>query len=293
MKKYLSSEPFQRVAVDILGPLPITSSGNKYLLVLTDYFSKWAEALPLPNQEAQTIADALLDHVFTRFGMPSELHSDQGRNFDGHLVRMICERLGIYKTRTTRYHPQSDGQTERMNRTLLSSLAKLCHEDRSWDRMTPLVLLQYRSTIHSSTGLTPNMLMFGRDVTLPADLLFPPPTQESTNQPAYLQQLEMRIQVASELARKHLLTSWERMKQNAPISRNLRPIDLSRPVLVFDPVIPKGYSPKLASCWKGPFNVIKKISDLLYEVRFSQKKTRIIHRSHLYQPKLLFSSVHH
>jgi hypothetical protein len=292
MKKYLSSEPFQRVAIDILGPLPLTPSGNKYLLVLTDYFSKWVEALPLPNQEAQTIADALLDNVFTRFGMPTELHSDQGRNFDGNLVKMMCERLGIYKTRTTRYHPQSDGQTERMNRTLLSSLAKLCHDERSWDRVTSLVLLQYRSTVHSATGFTPNMLMFGRDVTLPADLLFPPPTQENAQQSVYMQQLEARINAASELARKHLLTSWNEMKQNAPVSRKLRPIDVSRPVLVFDPVVTKGYSPKLASFWKGPHHVTKKISELLYEIRFGQKNSKIIHRSHLYQPSQL-SPVHH
>jgi hypothetical protein len=131
------------------------------------------------------------------------------------------------------------------------------------------------------------MLMFGRDVTLPADLLFPPPLPEDTDQHSYLQQLEARLWTASELARKHLLTSWERMKQCAPVSRRVASLDMTRPVLVFDPVVKKGYSPKFACLWKGPFNMTKKISDLLYEIDFGGNKKKIIHRSHLNQPRLL------
>jgi transposase InsO family protein len=131
LKRYQCSEPFQRIAIDILGPLPVTPRGNKYLLVLTDYFSKWAEALPLVTQEAEVIADALIEHVFTRLGMPAELHSDQGTNFDGKLIQAMCDRLSINKTRTTPYHPASDGQTERQNRTLINGLAKMCDEQNS------------------------------------------------------------------------------------------------------------------------------------------------------------------
>ena len=97
------SSPMQKVAIDILGPLPITLAGNKYILVAADYFSKWIEAY------ATTIARKLLDEMFCRFALPEKLHSDQGRQFEAEVTTQLCQFLQIEKTRTTPYHPQSDG----------------------------------------------------------------------------------------------------------------------------------------------------------------------------------------
>ncbi len=83
-----------------------------------DYFTKWPEAFAVPNQEAATLARCLLSEYFSRFAIPYMLHSDQGANFESHLIRELCELLDIKKTRTTGYHPQCDGLVERMNRTL-------------------------------------------------------------------------------------------------------------------------------------------------------------------------------
>ncbi|KRX51502.1 Retrovirus-related Pol polyprotein from transposon, partial [Trichinella sp. T9] len=118
------SHPFQRVAMDLVGPLEETQIGNRYILVVCDYFSKWPEAFPLPNAEARTVATALVNGVFCRYGAPETLHSDQGRNFESELVKEVCQLFGVTKTRATAYHPQSDGLVERMNRTLLDMLAK-------------------------------------------------------------------------------------------------------------------------------------------------------------------------
>ncbi len=92
-----------RVAIDILGPLHLTPRGNRYLLVMRDYFTKWVEALPIPNQEAETVANALTQQFFSRLGVPQELHSDPGRNFESRVFNLVCERLGVHKTRTTPY----------------------------------------------------------------------------------------------------------------------------------------------------------------------------------------------
>ncbi len=110
------------VAVDILGPFPESNQGNIYILVVGDYFTRWMEAFAIPNQEATTVARILTQEVFCRFSPPEQLHSDQGRQFESELIAEVCKLLGIAKTRTTPYHPQSDGLVERFNRTLLSML---------------------------------------------------------------------------------------------------------------------------------------------------------------------------
>ena len=126
--------PMQLVAVDILGPLPESPKGNSYLLVAGDYFTRWMEAYPIPNQEASTVAKTLTNELFLRFSPPEQLHSDQGRQFEAQVLAEVCRLLNIKKTRTTPYHPQSDGLVERFNRTLLSMLSTMVgtHHD-TWE----------------------------------------------------------------------------------------------------------------------------------------------------------------
>lgn len=120
--------PLQRVAMDILGPLPLTNRGNKYVVVVADYFTKWVEAYPMPNMEAKTVAELFVSQFVCHFGVPEVLHTDQGRNFESNLLK-VCKLLGVAKTRTTPYHPQSDGLVERFNRTLLSLLSMAAAEN--------------------------------------------------------------------------------------------------------------------------------------------------------------------
>lgn len=118
LQVYQVGAPMERVAVDIVGPFPKTVRGNRFVCVAMDYFTKWPEAFPLPNHEAGTVAGVLVDEFFARFGVPHELHSDQGREFESAVFRECCSLLGIKKTRTTPQRPQSDGMVERYNRTL-------------------------------------------------------------------------------------------------------------------------------------------------------------------------------
>ena len=125
LSKYTVGAPAERIAADIMGPLPTTESGHKYILLVVDYFTKWPEAFPLPNQEAATVAEVLVKEYVCRYGVPLSLHSDQGRNLESHLIQEKCSILGISKTRTTPLHPQSDGLVERMNCTLEPQLSLL------------------------------------------------------------------------------------------------------------------------------------------------------------------------
>ncbi|XP_045124905.1 uncharacterized protein LOC123512544 [Portunus trituberculatus] len=134
LQLYTVGAPMERVAVDIAGPFPVTPRGNRYIYVVMDYFTKWPKAYALPNHEAETVAEVLVSEFFPRFGVPAELHSDQGREFESRVFSECCTLLGIQKTRTTPLHPQSDGMVERFNRTLLQQLAKYCRAGQDdWD----------------------------------------------------------------------------------------------------------------------------------------------------------------
>ena len=108
LQSMVAGYPMQIVAVDIVGPFPLGESGNTYVLVASDYFTRWVEAYGIPNQEAITVATKLVDELFCRFSIPEQLHSDQGRQFESNLMQEVRKLLHVNKTRTTPYHPQSD-----------------------------------------------------------------------------------------------------------------------------------------------------------------------------------------
>ena len=153
MKQFNVGAPLERVALDILGPLPTSKRGNKYILIVGDYFTKWVEAYPLQDQRAEIIAMVFVQKFVSRFGVPLQLHSDQGRNFESVLFNDVCNLLGVDKTRTTALHPQSDGMVERFNRTLENQLAVFVEKhQQDWDDHVPLILLAYRSAVHEVLG---------------------------------------------------------------------------------------------------------------------------------------------
>ena len=152
----------------------MATDGSKYILVATDYFTKWSEAYPLPDAEAHTCMTALYNNFFSRFGLPRQIHSDQGKNFESKLFTELCHIAGIDKTHTTPFHHRSDGQTERMNRTLLQMLRTTASDNaNNWPSFLPVLMSAYRMTTHSVTGTTPNLAMLGREVLIPATLNCP------------------------------------------------------------------------------------------------------------------------
>ena len=159
--------------MDILGPLTLTDSGNKYILIISDYFSKWCVAVALPNVEAPTVARAFIDHYLSVLGLSESAHADQGVQFEAKLFQEVCKILGIKKTRSSPYFAQSAGLVERLNSTVEAMLTKLVSEhQRDWDQYLQLAMWAYRSAPHASTGYSPSMMMYGREMTMPVDLVF-------------------------------------------------------------------------------------------------------------------------
>jgi len=154
-----AGEPWERVSIDITGPHPKSSRQNQYILTVVDHFSKWAEAIPTRDHTASTVARMLMTHVIPRYGAPKQILSDRGAEFESELFSQLMSSMEIHKLRTTSYKPLTNGIVERFHRTLNSMLAKTVQESqRDWDEKLPFVLAAYRSTVHSSTGFTPNKL---------------------------------------------------------------------------------------------------------------------------------------
>ena len=286
-----SGAAMERVAVDFLGPFPETESGNRYVMVAMDYFTKWPEAYAVPDQSAQTTASRLLGDFFCRFGVPEELHSDQGRNFESQVMAEVCEKLGIVKTRTTPLHPQSDGLVERFNATLTTQLAMLTGQhQRDWDLHLPLVLLACRSAVQESTGFTPAMLMFGRELRTPVDLMFgtPPGTGESPESYTELvRELGKRMDSVHRLCREQQRKASMRQKRAYDVRCRGTPLQAGSEVWLHTPQRKKGLSPKLQSAWEGPFQVLERLSEVVYRVQKGRKRV-VVHRDRLapYRPKL-------
>ena len=273
LKDYRVGYPLDRVALDILGPLPQSRRGNTCLLVVADYFTRWVEAYPMSDQQAATTANKLVIEFISRFGVPLELHSDQLRNFESDLFQQVCKLLAITKTRSTPYHPASNGLVERFNRTLAKMIRSFIGENQlDWDAHIPLLTAAYRSTIHPATGFTPNYLMLGREVNLPVDVLYPMPSiGESQNVHQYATKLKEKMQDCYKLARKNLQQAAIRQKRDYDVrivENQYEPGDL-----VF-----KRYHvhKKLEVPWFGPFVVVKSVGGAIYEIA-NKKKRQIVH----------------
>ena len=168
--------PFHRVGVDVL-QLPLTESGNQYVVVFLDYLTKWVEAFAVPDQSATTIAKLLVEEIFCRHGAPEHLLSDRGANFLSSLIQDVCKYLDIKKVNTSGYHPQTDGLVERFNSTLINMLSKCAEKNgKDWDKQLPYVLFAYRATIQESTKESPFYLLYGRDPRLPSECALTVPT---------------------------------------------------------------------------------------------------------------------
>ncbi|XP_055999913.1 uncharacterized protein K02A2.6-like [Ostrea edulis] len=200
MKVVESGIPMERVATGILGELPRTDQGNRYtcILVVYDYFTKWTESFATPNMEAQPVAKILVEEVFAKFGLSRILHSDQGRQYESHLFKEPCALLHIEKTRTSPYHPQTDGMVERFNETLATMLSAYVNDHQTnWDEFLPHVMQAYRSAVHKTTGCTPNFLMLGRETSTPLDLMYELPGElKVTPQNQWVWELQERLEKA-------------------------------------------------------------------------------------------------
>ena len=163
---------FQRVSVDILGPLPITTAGNRYVLCFTDHCTRWPILIPLSNINTSTIARAFFDFVICEHGCPVTLLSDKGANFVSSIVREVCLIMQTQKLNTSSYHPQCYAVQERFNSVILDTISHYVNEFQTdWDQYITAIQFAYRSI---PVGFSPFFLLFGREARLPLDVTLLP-----------------------------------------------------------------------------------------------------------------------
>ncbi|XP_076454791.1 uncharacterized protein LOC143289631 [Babylonia areolata] len=268
-KMPLIDTPFERVAVDLVGPItPASGSGNRYILVVVDYATRYPEAVPLKTVEATTVAEALWE-VWTRVGVPSEILTDRGTQFMSDVMKQMERLLSIRGLATTPYHAQGNGLVERYNGVLKTALRKLTQEKpKQWDRYIPALLFAYREATQESLGFSPFELLYGRTVRGPLSVLHQLWTDEHTSEEVrttaeYVVDLRNRIEETCELARRNLAAASQRHAEVFNRKSQNRAFSPGDKVLL---LLPQRHN-ILQLCWQGPFEVLERKGEADYKIR--------------------------
>lgn len=274
--------PWSHLQVDWVGPVSRSSRGNKYLLTITCAFTKWVECLPAPNDTATTTAVLLLNHVFSRWGLPLSVDSDRGTHFTSGVMTAMYDILGVKARFHIPYHRQSSGQVERANRTIVNMLKKYVNGSaRDWDVKLPLVLMAIRSTPHHTTGITPFEKMTGREMTLPLHLLYHPEdvsvaTAYTATQ--YVSKLREHLRSTFAWAQENLETRAKGAKAYYERKTTPREYEIDDKVFYFRFTKPVGISRKFLPSWSGPVEIVGKLSPVAYRIRLAKPKQPLTYK---------------
>ena len=260
-----SEYPWDKVSIDLVGPLKPSSKGNTHILTARCCFTRWIEGIPIKDTSAESVAKELFTHVISRFGMPSQLHSDKGRQFDSDLFKKFCELLGISKTATPAYNPKSN-MVERAHRDIKAGIRCMDHLQGDWEDHLPTVLMGLRTSVCRTTGVTPYMAMFGREAQLPLDIIYGKPiNHDESVDSGIIRSLRDRLETIYDHMRTNQRQAVER--QSKQYDMPIRKFEVGDKVWLFTPTIKKTKGSKLTIFWTGPWIVIEKISDVVYAVK--------------------------
>ena len=270
-------EPFQRVAMDIVGPLNKSGRGHKFILVLCDYATKYAEAVPLKTVDSETVANAMIE-IFSRLGIPNKILTDQGTNFMSSLMCQLCKLLDIKKINTSPYHPQANGLVENFNGTLKKMLKCYAQEEPTdWDRQIPYVLFAYREAPHETTGYSPFELLYGRRVRGPLQLMKENwegnKGLEEESVVSYVMKSRDRLEKLHKMSFEKEIDAKRKQKKYFDQKSKVRQLEEGQKVLILLPTS----NNRLLAEWKGPYKVIEKVSPVDYKIQLNRKNEKVFH----------------
>ncbi|XP_067659772.1 uncharacterized protein [Haliotis asinina] len=269
----LIETPFERVAVDLIGPIyPVTDRGNRYILTVVDYATRYPEAVALPRIETEYVAEALLE-IFCRVGVPKEILTDMGSQFTSAVMKEVSRLLSLKQLTTTPYHPMCNGLVERFNGTLKTMLKRLSAErPQDWDRYIPALLFAYREVPQESLGFAPFDLLYGRKIRGPVQILRELWTKDIANNEVrttyeYVVDLQNRIEDTMRLAHQELKKASGRYQKYYNARSKDRKMVPGDKVLV---LLPTNQN-KLLLQWKGPYIIEERFGIGNYRVRVGDK----------------------
>src|SRR5436190_1451732 len=259
---------FEMIGIDFVGPLNRTRKGNKYILVVTDYLTKWPEAKAMREATGEKVVEYLYKEIICRHGCPRVILSDNGSHFNNKLVEGLCKKFEIKHKRSASYHPQTNGLVERFNRTLCETLAKVSEGENQWDEHIEEALFAYRTIKHSTTKHTPFYMLYGREAILPIDEM-----DEELTQGNIEEGILKRIYEIINLEEKHeeVLGIIERSqdKQKERHDKKIKEVRflIGNEVLLKDAAKEKQWSGKLTPKWKGPYEIHEEIGKNAYKLK--------------------------
>ena len=275
LQPMLAGQPFERMHLDITGPHPKSRRGSVCIVTIVDAFSKWADAFPIANRDAATVARILVEQVICRFGCPLSLLTDNARELEGELMTEVCRLLGVDKLPTTVFKASTNATVERFHRTLNSMMGRMLeNHERDWDLMLPYVMAAYRNSRHESTDFTPNFLILGREVHAPIDLVYGVPESTAPNSyDAYVDEMKDRFTRAYALVREHLGQAAKRTKRYYDMRVKPKLYHVGDWVYYFNPRKRPGRHEKWAMKYTGTFLVIKVIGPVNVVIQHSKRAT--------------------
>ena len=215
----LPDGPWTHVAIDHVGPFPMTNTGNKYILVVVDRFTRYAEAIPCADVSAATTAQLIIDHIICRHGFPQVLLSDRGSGFTSILFTQLLKILGIKKIKTMAYHPKSNGGVEIVNKTLKKTLKMWVNEHHNeWDVLLPYAIFSYNTSVHSTVHETPFYLNSGRQARTAVDSISRDELENHSGTHGYARELAEKLYKVHERVRE--IYSEINEKRTEMIERN-------------------------------------------------------------------------
>ena len=256
LKSVESSEFNELVQIDHQ-KICMTESGHNQILVIIDHFTKLAEAVPCQTASTEETCDHLITHWISRYACPMTFQSDNGKAFVGDLTKELMKRSHIAQAHSTTYHPQTNGLVERQNRTLVNILRVYCSRYMTdWDKYPPQVVGAYNNTQHSTTGISPFMMLTGRERAMPLTFFYPEYEGKRTSPQAYVKEAIRRQQEINELCRRNTAQAQMRQrKKNDERILQAKPYEVGQYVWVFQNVIPPKGTKKLLKKWREPFMI--------------------------------------
>ncbi|UYV71106.1 hypothetical protein LAZ67_8001723 [Cordylochernes scorpioides] len=257
--------PFERIGIDFVGPLPSTKNRKKWIIVLTDYYTRYAETRAVSEATVKEVSKFLVEDIFLRHGAPQYLISDRGSQFTSNLMKEVMKTCKIKHCFTTSYHPQTNGLTERLNRTLINMLSMYVNTDqKNWDEILPFITHAYNTTIQETTGYSPFFLMFGREPTSLLDDRNISVDIDKDDYDEYIKHHLDKINRTRKLVINNTIKTQERMKKNYDKKHMERSYEPGELVAVWTPIRKIGKCEKLLRKYFGPYRILKKLSNVNY-----------------------------
>ena len=271
------TEPFELVGWDLMGPFPTSIHGNKYILVITEYLTRWCEAIALPDATASSVAQALLQRVIFPHGCPRQLLSDQGSQFRSEVIRILSHSLGITQIFTSSYHPQSNGLTERLNRTIkqvISAYVDPLHQ--SWDQVLPFAVHAYNTSVQESTRISPFRALYGRDPRLPPDIHAVKVQPRRTDATEWWLHLQTHQPLLRRAIQHNLRMAQQRQKKHFDASHTPLELQVRETIRMYYPIRKPGLCESFMHRWLGTYTVLACIGPQTYRLQRTSNSSQTV-----------------